>query len=58
MHFGEFDLLQKLASLDDVGEATERVVEVLQSGSLHDHFTVANVFFEEFVELDKGEFFG
>lgn len=52
MHFREFDLLQKLASLDDVREATERVVEVLQSGSLHDHFTVANVFFEEFVELD------
>lgn len=52
VHFGELDLLQEFACLDDVGEATERVVEVLERGSFHDHFTVANVLFQEFVQLD------
>ena len=52
MHFGELDLLKEFARLDDVGEATERVVEVLERRSFHYHFTVANVLFQEFVQLD------
>lgn len=53
MHFGELDLVKQLASLDNVREATEGVVEVLEGRSLHDHFAVADLLLEEAVELDE-----
>ena len=53
MHLGELDLVEQLASLDNVREATEGVVKVLEGRSLHDHFAVADLLLEEAVELDK-----
>ena len=53
VHLGELDLVKQLASLDNVREATEGVVEVLEGRSLHDHFAVADLLLEEAVELDE-----
>lgn len=53
VHLRELDLVEQLASLDNVREATEGVVEVLEGRSLHDHFAVADLLLEEAVELDE-----
>jgi hypothetical protein len=71
MKLRELDVCQELASLHNVGEATESVVEILHRRSIsktvrkirsrlpfEDDFTVTDLVFEELVQLYEGEFFG
>lgn len=54
----ELDVVEETSGLDDVGEAAEGVVEVLEGWPLQHDLTVADLLLEELVKFNEGEFLG